>query len=602
MPVVSLTLEEISRTILSSSYFRIIESVVEVVKIPKESVVVVYKDKEYTTTDNRPNATSSSADNLPFTVSNKRIYATITEEYNENALTTTAVHQLSAYPVFIDKDIDVYIYPIYIKTDIEIEFSFVSPSKSEAIRLRDDLRIRLSQTRNINMHEIEYSILIPSIVEDFIIDVYELKNRLQPQTLEDYFREHSTKRLYPITDMGNSANTRLAIHEKQVRIIGTFDFNSMPEKLDVDNSTNNYKLTFVYKLSIDVPRAIVLRYPTMICNRALPSKYISFIEEHRRTSREEHKANLGYTKGLYALSHFEAHRQLENRVDINLPINVPAFDEFNVRQGHTGYAVIVSFLVQVDESDKKSLLNLNDIDPFSIPDVILNHIRTTDRLNVVEPYKSFLYIGLHQDGRHFDNNVLEIDENLNVRSKTELSLFKPVRITISMSMDISLLNRKILSNLIDNPELLYTYLNEYINAYNNFKADQDNQILTENTLYKNLIQLIQKCLSVGKFDIIKQIAVIVNRDKYISIKLGNLLRNGYAELYSRLERNNILRVDPLNFEIHPATTSVTSSMTTYTTATPIQPTQESIDANRSDVESTGMKTVLEYYLLVSKKQ
>jgi len=541
MPVVSLTLEDTNRTILANTYFKIIQDIVDTVKIPYGALVVLHKDSEVTLTDNKTNATLNTKDNLPSTVSSRRVQASINEDFNEDELTTTAVHQPAAYPIFLDPDVDVSIYPIYVKSDITINFTYVSPSKIEANRIRDDIRLRLSQTRNIDIHEIEYSILIPEIVEEFIADVYDLKNRLVPQSLEDYFREHSTKRIFPMTDMSNKENTKLAVQEKQVRIVGVYDFSSMPEKVEHDNENSNFKVSFSYRLSMEIPRAIAMRYPVMICNRPLPAKYIQFIEDNKRNSKEECNKNLNYTGSLRSLSHFEAHRQLENRIDIKLPMNIPAFDEFNLRQGHKGYGILVSFLTQVNEDDKRSLFNLRDLDEYYIPEPLLEFLKNGERNFVTKPYMSFLYFGLHQGTNHYDNSILEIDSDLNVKSKVNLSLMKPVRVTISMSIDLSYLDKNCINRLFDNPEILFIFLNEYINAYNNFKTEQSNSFITDNTFYRDFILMLYRYLGLDKFDIIKKMFQILSRDNYLYSNILNLLKGGYFDIYRSLVQKDILQ-------------------------------------------------------------
>ena len=549
MPTVSLTLEDTNRSILSQAYFKIIKDIVSTVKIPHSALVAVQKDMEVSLTDNRHNATSSGESNLPSTVADRRITAVITEDYNEDELTTTAVHQQNVLPIFIDPEVSVSVYPVYVKSDISIEFSFVSPSKTEANRIRDDIRIRLSQTRNINIHELEYTILIPEVVEEFISDVYDLKNRLQPQPLLEYFLAHTTNRVHPITDMGNSSNTKLAIQEKQVRIVGLFDFSSMPEKIDVDNENNNYKISFTYKLSMDVPRAMVMKYPVMICNRPLPAKYLTFIEEHKLKSQEEYKNNLSYTQSLYALSHFEAHRQLENRVDIKLPINVPLFDDFNIRQKRGGYAIVASFLTQVDEGNKKSLFNLKDIDPFYIPDPVLNFIKTQDRNYVITPYTSLLFFGLHQDGKHFDNDILEIDENFNVTSKAPLSLFKPVRVTLSVCIDLSTLPDSTLRRLRNYPDAYLIYLSEVIRAINNYKTELANSFGWYEALYRELMYLLMTYFDAEQWDLLYRLLGIIMEDGYLAGLIGRGLLEGYPIMYEKMYRLNVLTVVPGTFDI-----------------------------------------------------
>lgn len=546
MPAISLTLEDTNRTILNEAYFKIIGDIVEATKIPHTAVIAVHKDIDYTLTDNKTNETGVENKNLPSTASLRRISANITEEYNEDELTTTAVHQVNAFPIFEDRQIDVFVFPIYVKSDITIEFSYFTPSKTEANRIRDDIRIRLSQTRNIGIHDIQYDILLPDIVEEFIADVHTLKNRLVPQSLEEYFREHSTKRMHLITDMANKENAKIAIFEKQVRILGLFDFSSMPEKVDADNENSNYKVSFSYKLSFDVPRAIGIRYPVMICNKLLPAKYVQFIEDAKVNSIEESKRNLSYTQSLHALSHFEAHRQLENRVDINYPINVPAFDDFNLRQAHKGYVILASFLTEVDETDKKTLLNLKEIDPFYIPKTLVDYIANGEHEYIKHPYMSFIYIGLHQDGALFDA-YCEVDQNLTIKSVNELSLFKPVRVTISIIVDITMLDKRALDRLIGNQDVLFIFIKEWMNAFDNFKTEFSRIFDTMNDLFRIFIHILNHYRMIDDDNSLKDFLLVVKTNPYIYTQLLDILFNMFPELFNYINQRGFIEEVNQNF-------------------------------------------------------
>ena len=589
MPVASVTLEDTNRSILSQAYFRIIKDIVSTIKIPHSTLIAVQKDTEVTLTDNRSNATTGQPNNLPSTVADRRVVATITEDYNEDELTTTAVHQQNASPIFLDPDISVSVCPIYVKSDITIEFSYISPSKTEATRLRDDIRLRLSQMRNIDIHELEYAVLIPEVVEDFIADVHELKSRLVPMSLQEYFHAHSTNRIYPITDVGNQTNTKLAVQEKQVRIIGLFDFSSMPEKLEIDNETNTYRITFAYKLSMDVPRAMAMHYPVMVCNRPMPTKYLQHIEDKRIHSKEERKKTLGYTQSLYALSHFEAHRQLEDRIDIALPINVPLFDEFYCRQYHRGYAIVASFLTQVSEVDNKSLFNLKEIDPVHIPQVLLDYLQAGERRYIVTPYASMLYLGLHQEGTHFDNPNLVVDENFNVSSKTELTLYKPVRVTLSICIDLSYLSPNAIPRHRLTPEVYAILLSESIRATNNYKTEFSRDYQEDNTLYRELIYLINEYLTRDQTENLYRILDVIAEDSYTSIVVGRLLTRAYPDLCKRLLSLAALTINPVTGEI----ISLRGTPPAKTIPTPrLNPDPDLARNYRDQTEMPIMKTVM----------
>lgn len=541
MPVVSIPLEDTNRTILNDVYFKIVRDINNHIKIPNSSIVVMHKDIETTLTDNSTNATLNTKPNLPSTASKRKVQVNITEDYNEDALGTTSTHEVGAFPIFVDSDINVFIYPIYITTDINIEFNYFTNSKTEATRIRDDIRVRLSQTRNILMHDIEYNVLIPDVVEDFIVDVYELKNRLVPSTLEDYFREHTTKRIHVLTDMANRENAKIAVYEKQVRVVGVFDFSPLPEKIEANNDEGNYKISFNYKLTLNIPRSMVMRYPVMVCNRPLPAKYLQFIEDGKVNSTEEYRRDLNYnTFSMYNLGYFEAHRFLQHKVDINLPMNIPLFDEFNERTGYHGYAILVSFLTDINETDKKSLFNLTQIDPYYIPDKLLNFIRDVERPFITTPLRSFLYLGLWQDDRHYDNNILELDADLNIKSTKELSLFKPTRVTISFILDISLLPEEAIDRLLTHRDVLLLFVMEYISVYKNYKPEWSKLNVSENSFYRTLLLLLYRLINLDDTTSLASILASVKAETLIFINLASIIYNNYPNMYHYLTTHNLI--------------------------------------------------------------
>ena len=551
MPISVIPISGISKTIQQNVYFKIIKDIVDSIDIPYNSLIVVHKDIETTLTDNTPNTTNLHNSNTPTTISKRRIVAKIEEDYDEEEVTTLTPYENLSYPIFIDNDINTYIHPLYIKTNITISFSYVSPSKSEANRIRDTLRINISKMRNINIHELEYNILIPTEVEDFIADIYDLKSRLFSQPLEDYFREHSTKRVFLLTDTANKENASLAIYEKQIRIIGTFDINSIPEKLEIDNENNNYTITFNYNLSLDLPKFFILKYPVTICNRLLPPKYLRHIEELKLNTKEEYKKNLNYTNfGTYNLSIFEAHRQLENRIDIKFPKNVPIYDEFNIQQGHNGYMIIYSFLTTIDETNKKFLFNLKDLEPYTFTEPILNYIQNTERNYITQPYQSFLYLGLYQDDTHFDNNILTLDSNLNLSSIKELSLVKTTRVTLSFLLDITSLDERALNRLLSNTPILLIYLEEYIKLHSYFKNELPNLNITISNYYKTLLIIINHFIQLDNLDTLSSIVSIIKNDPYLYNSFFAFMYNNYPNLYSYLERNSLVSSSSFNTNIN----------------------------------------------------
>ena len=183
MPVVVTSLEETNRSILSNAIYKVVTDIARQLGIPGNVAVSMRNGMEISRTDGDTNVSINHTDNLPKTAGQWRVTAIVTEDYDEDYLTATVVSQPDAIPIFRDPHVDVAVWPVYVMSKITIAFNISSPSKADLSRIRDDIRVRLSQGRNIMHHETDYNYIIPTVVEDFISDVYDLKKRFYPQTL-----------------------------------------------------------------------------------------------------------------------------------------------------------------------------------------------------------------------------------------------------------------------------------------------------------------------------------------------------------------------------------------------------------------------------------
>lgn len=511
MPVSSILIDDIQKNIITKIRSQLISDISKTISIPETELVIRHTDSDLTLTDAGGNTSPSSVgsnidSNRPTTKSSRRIVVNMSNEMDEDDIATAAIHQRNSFPIFQDKEIGVEISPMYIRDTFKIEFSFQTASRSEAIRLYDQIRIGVTQTRNVMLHTVEYTIPVPLSVQDLITDVYDLKNRLFPQTLEDYFTSHSTNRFILMTDMANDSNKTLAIHERQSRILGQFEFNPIPDKIEKDTDKNTYTLTFNYTATIDTPRAFVLRYPVMVCNKLMPNKYLEHIEKDRQRRINENLYNDKYTSiHNYNLSMFEFGRELDDISSKDFPLNIPLFDEFQMDNGHVGYVGIVSVLTDVNETDKRTLFNLRDMAPYYIDDQVLEFIRTEERFNCIKPYESFMYISLYQEGRYYDAPMLTIDNDLNVRSKIDLSLVTPVRVVISYLCDLTYLNKQSYQRLKLNQAMLMRLMNEYVRIYTDFRREVYKSNIKTDKLYESMADVISYYSSIYRNDVVENL-------------------------------------------------------------------------------------------------
>lgn len=467
MPTVSLTLEEVDQSIVRQSILGIVKNLLSVTKLDSKVSIVLHGDIKYARTDNKFNAVKSTDSNVPNVASDRKVMVTIAEEYDEDALYTTAVGQREYQPIFLDPISGLTIWPVYIDTNYVISFSYITPSKTESVRWRDDMRSKLSQFRDVMIHEITYEIILPEVVEDIISDVYDLRNRLLPQSLAGYFRDNGSKRIKVITDM-SGGNAKLALRETQSRILGMFDFTGGPEKAERDDDSNTYKISFDYKVKINKPAMMTMSYKPMVCNKLLPNKYFSFLVDKELSDKEEKNKDRLMSRSMTSLSHFEAHRQLDQLYDIKMPVNIPSFDIIKDRSLTSGYCVLTTMLTQVDETDKKSLFSLKELEPYYLDRDFMEWVVDGEYAYIGQSFQSVLFFGLCQDDKYFNNPVLTVDSNLNVASSITLDLMTTTRVYMNFIIDLTTVNEKVFDRMLLRPSLFITFILEWLLQIKNY--------------------------------------------------------------------------------------------------------------------------------------
>lgn len=559
MPTAYFPLQETNRSILSASYYKVIKQLLRQTNIPYGTLIAMHKGMEINRTDNETNLSSHTAQNLPSTAARRKVIVDISEEYNEDALGTTAVSYRDNPPIFVDPQIDLSVYPVYVSTDITFKISYTTPSKSEANQLRDDLRVKLSQMRNIAHHEVEYDILVPAGVQDLIADSHVLKSRLHPGELGEYFYTFATRQAYMLTDTANKENAHLAVRERQVRIVGQFEFSPMPEAVEESNDTNTYRLTIPYKFTMQIAKGMCVSYNPIVCNRPMPSKYLQWVVDSKTQGREEYSRNLTYTHSLGALSHFEAHRQLDYRINNKLPLNLPLFDEFPTRQGHPGYVITATFLTSVNEDDRRTLFNLKEIPDFYMDAKFLEFIAAGERVNMVIPYRSLFYFGLYYPDQYFDHDCLEITADLTVRSKVALPLDKPTRVAFSVLADTSFLQKDTQKRWYPAKDMVLLYMREYMSVLQNYGHELGNIKKDHLSFQRLVVVFLQSGINDKDSAFLSEVLKICAIDNLTIESLVNFLTSSYPHIYQQLTRY----VDMQSMTFHKTASAEPSDFNTY---------------------------------------
>lgn len=446
MPKISMTLPETSQAISRPVVIDIVNQVKAVTKIPADTPIFFPGDSERMRTAG--SELNSEADRFASFETNRMVFIEVEEDHNVDAIATSSVHGQGAQPVFLDKDLGVAVVPIYTKTDLSITMRYRTHSKTEAIRWRDDMRLRVSQMRDMNTHVIKYHYLLPAEILILLKDIYTHREAVLPynEGFVEYFKSKSTDRLTLIGDLiGKDA--RLGISETQTRVFGYYDFEPLPDKPEKDNDKGVWTVTLVYKLTYDKPYVCHVRYPVIVHNQLLPYAYTAFTD----SSVDLNKMVLSFQGSLFAMRSFEYDVTMNTVKDPQAYIRLPDFDDYVIPQAMPGTGTILMALTTV-ESDNRSLVNLKELDPIILDQDIIDWLVEEEYQYICQRYRSVIQVHLYRNNTLIQNLSLTCDNSLNIKATVDLNLRNQHRIRLSLVTDLSYLDTDAIRRLRKRPK------------------------------------------------------------------------------------------------------------------------------------------------------
>jgi hypothetical protein len=204
--------------------------------------------------------------------------------------------------------------------------------------------------------------------------------------------------------------------------------------------------------------------------------------------------------------------------------------------------------------------------------VFLNFLVQGERNWIVNPSSSYFFLAVSQKGKHYDNNILEIDADLNVRSKVDLGLVRPTRITLSLCLDPTTTNAQVFERMKLNKDMYLLYLAELIRGITNYKPEFANMRVVENTLYRHFIFMLIDAVNKEEHPFIVGFFDIFRRDRLMLQILIGYLKNNYPLLYAKLI--GILKAAGFDLDKHKY--------------------NDTFGANATGIENYAMRSVMNY--------
>lgn len=453
MPNISIVVPEVQQSVLRPVVLDIVRQLEAITKIPKDSVILFPGElnKMY-----QPGSgiQESDTDRTQF-LTNDIVQIEVEEDFHKDSVLSTAVSRQEQLPVFCDDQIGVTIKPVYVTTEISINFKFRSKSKTTIQRWRDDIRMRTSMARDINLHQITYHYLIPGEMQNILYEIHKLRETVEPYGEEfgDYLINNSSTRLTQVSNQSGSI-AELGISETQMRIVGYFDFEGYPDKPEHEEENDTWVGTFAYKLTYEKPVACNMSYPVMIHNQILSTKFRPAKQD--TYNLDNHLQS--YSLSINAFNYFEAQNQIESYVDLNAAITIPDFDEFIPEDIIPGTVNIFNALCQLTSTDKKTLINLTELGDITLDRDIIDFLLQSEWPFIYKTYQSILQVNIYRSMTLMSQEFCTVKSNLDICATNDLNIRQNHRVRFSVVCDLSLLNPDALARLKKFPKALVKIL------------------------------------------------------------------------------------------------------------------------------------------------
>lgn len=362
-----------------------------------------------------------------------RLTINVEEKYGSSFIGSNPISRTDMKPIFSDLLCDVHIKPTYTKTKMTLSIKYSDVSRNAILQWRDMTRMRLSTVFDTLLNHVEYHYLLPKQYVELLHHIHKLQENQggYGKSFSEYIAEWSTDRITQVSTLIGDGS-KLAIREKQIRMLGLIEFEPLLELPEIDQDGTLWSITFEFKFNYMKPMGAIMTYPLLIHNQLLEEKYVipSLDTQVDRIIPETASQVVGSLRG------FEIYRLSDKYTGKNKTLKLPYWDDWYPETFPTYTYGIVDALCLITPDDLTSLLNLNNLDNITLDPYILQYFGT-EYPYLTQLYKSFYHLELYENNTLLDDSYLTVDSNLNVSSLVPLDIRKRYHVRLSIIVDFA---------------------------------------------------------------------------------------------------------------------------------------------------------------------
>lgn len=378
-----------------------------------------------------------------------KITARASALYSESGMLTMAVFKNEHKPLFLDEELGVVLKPVYGDTRIELEIEYRCSDRQTAEQWLNGIKRRVAQWYEERLHDLSYYYIIPNPFLALIHEIHRLRENQHGygEDLATYLSNHKDERWSTLTDQAGN-NARVGIREKQLGVMGYFNFEAVPELQKGENGSK-WISSFIYRFDFERIVSVTAEYPLLVHNQPLSSDYVDWNCNN----------NLPLERLLSSITRMSLNdikpqmRSLQTKEGWTIPCS----DTWYPDKQRRATTFIARIMLAIDSNNPRSLLNLKELGDFSfVPGVATYIEQQWDQLTYLG--QSAILVTLYEDNEFYSEKLLEVNENLDVYTLADLDPRKQYHLTVSIVNDLSVLSEKAIKWLLDNGEYAQFFL------------------------------------------------------------------------------------------------------------------------------------------------
>lgn len=445
MPVLKHPIGELYNSVTRPVALTVVRHVMRLTGIPQETSVMYIGDSGAAPLEG---ATVEGSERPARFNQNNKVYVEVSEEIIPEASLSRFTTQYEQQPIFRDPKLDVTFYPIYARTRQTISLKLRTEDRGTAQRWRNGIHARLSQERLQHSHELNYHYIVPRNCVALLVELFNKRDAVAPygDTLQDWIRACMTPKAVTLVNAAGQQG-RLAIKEKQIRVIGHFDFETPPQEERGDYGPT-YTVSCDYIVEYDQPISLVTRFPVSVHSQIIDEQFWKDYKQYTGVYEQALAA--------YSINNLQRVVKSQTRHQHNPAVSgylyPPADDWFPPRQYHK-CVWIGRFLTTPDSDAPKTLLNLTALGEVSLAPATVAYLKKYPQY-ATDHRESPIFVKVYEDKDELNVVEFSVDQDLNVSVGFEPDLRKVYHVAIGQLLDLSLLSPDAKDRVIKDPDFV----------------------------------------------------------------------------------------------------------------------------------------------------